>query len=181
MGILIDTLKNFFIHDVTERPIERPVLPDEQSFVYSGNAHDHTLKYMILQNDRKQVIYTSSAYDGAVHDKTIADSEAYVFPDGSIVTQDRGFQGYTPPRIRIIQPKKKPRNNELTDDERDENRFIMSFRVTIEHSIAGIKRFRIVKDRYRLKAHNIHNLTMYISVGLYNLMVHHRRWSCFIL
>jgi hypothetical protein len=43
--------------------------------------------------------------------------------------------------------KKRP----LTDDEREENAFISSFRIVAEHAIGGLKRYHIMSDVLRNK------------------------------
>jgi hypothetical protein len=55
-----------------------------------------------------------------------------------------GFQGYEPDGVITFQPKKKPRQGELTEAEKQGNRQIPSERIEIEHHIGGIKRSLIV-------------------------------------
>jgi DDE superfamily endonuclease len=51
------------------------------------------------------------------------------------------------------------------------NRFISSFRVVVEHSIAGIKRCRLVKEVLRLRKAGISDRVMEVACGLHNLRV----------
>ena len=44
-----------------------------------------------------------------------------------------------------MMPKKKPKEKELTDIEKIQNKAINSVRVVVEHAIGGIKRFRIAR------------------------------------
>jgi len=46
-------------------------------------------------------------------------------------------------------PKKQTKNNPLTQEEKRYNKEISSQRVTNEHGIGFIKRFRILSERYR--------------------------------
>jgi len=46
-------------------------------------------------------------------------------------------------------PKKRTKNNPLTQEEKCYNKEISSQRVTNEHGIGFIKRFRILSERYR--------------------------------
>jgi DDE superfamily endonuclease len=57
--------------------------------------------------------------------------------------------------------------------EKQLNRLVCSFRVVVEHSIAGIKRCRIVKEVLRLRKAGISDRVMEIACGLHNL-----RLSC---
>jgi hypothetical protein len=44
-------------------------------------------------------------------------------------------------------------------------------RVRVEHSIAGIKICRIVKDQFRNHADGLSDLVMFIACGLHNLRI----------
>ena len=45
--------------------------------------------------------------------------------------------------------KKKPKGGELTAAEKARNREISSIRIRVEHVISSVKRYRIVKDKFR--------------------------------
>jgi hypothetical protein len=90
------------------------------------------------------VRYLSETYPGRIHDKRICDIEELVFPPAINLFQDTGFQGYQPPGVTIYQPKKKPKGQELTAEEKAENKIISSIRILVEHIIAGVKRCRMV-------------------------------------
>ena len=62
------------------------------------------------------------SFEGRHHDKHIADMVGYCVPQGSTLYQDTGFQGFVLPDINIIQPKKKPRGRERTNEEKENNR-----------------------------------------------------------
>ena len=72
-----------------------------------------------------------------------------VYPKGSKLWKDTGFQGYEPDNVETYQPKKKPRGKELTLEDKGKNKFISSIRVKIEHAIGEVKIFHIVRDIYR--------------------------------
>ena len=92
-------------------------------------------------------MFLTLSYEGRIHDKRIADMAGYSPPLGSVLYQDTGFQGFRCSGVKIIQPKKKPKGRDLTLQEKAKNREISSIRIRVEHAIAGIKRFRIVKDK----------------------------------
>jgi len=60
--------------------------------------------------------------------------------------QDSGFQGFKPKNTNIIQPLKKPKGKELTDEQKQQNKDKSKIRVVVEHSIRGVKIWRIAKD-----------------------------------
>lgn len=111
----------------------------------------------------------SATYAGRVHDKRIADEAGYHLPEGSVLAQDSGFQGFTLPGVTILQPKKKPRNDTLTPEEKAENQWISHIRVLVEHSIGGVKVYRIVHDVIRHWCSDIRDQVMKVCCGLFNL------------
>jgi hypothetical protein len=113
--------------------------------------------------------FLSATYEGKAHDKRIADEAQYELPEGSVLGQDSGFQGFTLPGVIILQPKKKPPKGTLTDEEKADNRWISHIRVLVEHSIGGVKIYRIVHDVIRHWCPYIRDRVMAICCGLYNL------------
>lgn len=68
-----------------------------------------------------------------------------------------------------MMPTKKPKGKELSDDQKEVNRSISSFRVLVEHAIGGVKRCRIVKDRFRCHKFGFDDLVIELACGLHNL------------
>jgi hypothetical protein len=123
------------------------------------------------------ICFLSATYEGKANDKNLADLEGYTLPHGSCLYQDMGFQGYTCDGITIFQPKKKPRGGELTPLEKATNRAISSIRIRIEHTIGGVKRYRIVKDKIRLLKDDIRDIIMETCCGLHNFRLQYRPWN----
>ena len=65
------------------------------------------------------------------------------------VKTDTGYQGIKKFHPNSILPKKRSRKNPLTPEDREFNHEISSERVTNEHVIGFIKRYKIVSERYR--------------------------------
>lgn len=164
-----------FLIDGTERPINRPQDKEKQKTHYSGKKKKHTVKNNIITARGGKVLYLSGTYEGKKHDKKIADEEGYRFPPDSKLLQDTGFQGYKPDGVTILQPKKKPRNGELTPIEKVLNRAISSVRVEVEHQIGGVKRAQIVVQKFRNRAENFVDKVMETACGLYNLQWSYRQ------
>jgi hypothetical protein len=57
------------------------------------------------------------------------------------------------------------------------NQIFSAARVVVEHTLAGVKRCRIVKDVLRLTKAEISDCVMEIACGLHNLRVSFRRTS----
>jgi hypothetical protein len=93
--------------------------------------------------------------------------------------QDLGFVGFTLEGVQITQPHKKPRGQELTEEQKAENHAISHRRVRIEHIICSIKRCRIVKDTIRLWKDTVRDLVMAICCGLHNFRVRLHPWPAY--
>jgi hypothetical protein len=124
---------------------------------------------VLLVDATGRIWFLSATYEGKAHDKRIAEEAQYRLPQGSVLGQDSGFQGFTLPGVTILQPKKKPRNGTLSDDEKADNQWISHIRVLVEHSIGGVKVYRIVHDVIRHWCPYIRDQVMAICCGLYNL------------
>ncbi len=164
-----------FIIDGTERPINRPKDKEKQKSDYSGKKKGHTVKNNIITERGGKVVYLSRTCEGKRHDKKLADDENYRFPSGSKLLQDTGFQGYRPDGVTVIQPKKKPRGGELSQDEKIVNRAISKLRVEVEHQIGGIKRCQILVQKFRNRVENFVDEVMETACGLHNFRVAQRQ------
>ena len=122
------------------------------------------------------VEYLSPTHAGKWHDKSIADDESYRLPADSPLYQDMGFQGFTVATVTMRQPTKKPRGGELRPEQKEENRRIASEKMRIEHTICGVKRCRIVKDKIRYWQDSIRDTVMEIACGLHNFRLRYRPW-----
>jgi len=155
--------------DGTERKIQRPKDNEEQKQYYSGKKKAHTVKNNVVATlGSRQVKYLSDTYEGKKHDKKICDEEQPTFPEGSILYKDTGFQGYEPAGVKTKQPKKKPRGQELSEEDKQRNSLISKVRIIVEHVISGIKRCRILKDTFRNTKEGFADLVMEIACGLHN-------------
>jgi DDE superfamily endonuclease len=157
------------IHDATEREVPRPQDEEAQKDQYSGKKRRHTIKNAVIATMFGMVLFLSESCAGRVHDKRLA--QRYTIPEGFVLWQDCGYQGYAPEGVLIVQPTKKPKGGELTAEQVQTNRSISSVRVRVEHFIGGIKRFRIVKDECRAYANNFRDAVMATCTGLYNFKI----------
>ena len=60
----------------------------------------------IVQAQTQRVGFLSQTYAGKTHDKKIVDTEPIVYPAGTTLYKDPGFQGYEPEVAQTCQPKK---------------------------------------------------------------------------
>lgn len=162
---------NFAI-DGTGRPTQRPKDEKKQREHYSGKSHRHEKKNILINDEQRRIVYLSPTYAGSVHDKKICDLEKLELPNGSILWRDTGFQGQDfKNEVKIMQPKKKPKGEELTDDEKRENQNISRVRVIVENQICSVKVFRLVKEQYRNHKEGFDDLSMETICGLHNFKI----------
>lgn len=62
---------------------------------------------------------------------------------------DSGYQGIVTYFKNSMTPKKKSKNNPLTDQDKELNKLISSIRISVEHVNCQLKIFRILSERYR--------------------------------
>jgi DDE superfamily endonuclease len=163
-----------FVHDGTERPIQRPKDAEEQQEYYRGKKKGHTLKNLLVINEICHICFLRYTCEGKASDKSLAELAGYTLPPGSCLYQDKGFQGFVLEGIMIFHPTKKPRGGELTSPEKATNRRISSIRIRIEHTIGGVKRYRIVKDKLRLLKDGLRDIIMETCCGLHSFRLLYR-------
>ncbi len=163
-----------FIIDGTERPIRRPKERKRQEATYSGKKKRNTVKNIVLTDKRAGKIKAlGPTVEGKRHDKKLADDQRWRFPKGSQLWKDTGFQGYEPSGVNTFQPTKKPKGRELSTQQKAINAAISSVRIGIEHTLGGVKVFRIVADVYRNLRSGFDDLLMHIACGLHNFRLDH--------
>jgi hypothetical protein len=163
-----------FIIDGTERPIRRPTDNTRQEATYSGKKKRNSVKNIVLSDQRTGKIKAlGPTVEGKRHDKKLADDQRWRFPKGCTLWKDTGFQGYEPSGVNTLQPTKKPKGRELSAQQKAENAAISSVRILIEHTLGGVKVFRIVADVYRNLRQGFDDLVMEIACGLHNFRLDH--------
>jgi len=61
-------------------------------------------------------------------------------------------------------------------EQKESNRQISRLRIRVEHAIAGVKRYRIVKDQVRARKDNFQDRVMETCCGLHNFRLNFRPW-----
>ncbi len=160
--------KAIILHDATEREIPRPSDEDLQKEKYSSKNKKYTTKNAVITTTLCLILYVSPTIFGGMHDKKISDTY-YTIPPNFTLWQDSGYQGYQPQGVQIIQPTKKPRGKDLSQNKSKLiNQAIFSFRVRLEHAIGSVKRLRIVKNECRLRKNNFVEKVFLTAAALHN-------------
>jgi hypothetical protein len=175
--LLKEEEKSVYCHDGTERQVARPKNSIMQKENYSGKKKTHTVKNCVIVNAECAVIFLTLTAGGRKHDKKLADEAEYILPKGSVLLQDAGFQGFSVENVSTIGPVKKQKEKELTCDEKERNRDISKTRIRIEHVISSIKRYRIVKDKFRNWVRGFADTVMEIACALHNFRLRFRPWQ----
>lgn len=128
---------------------------------------------MLISTKTKVIKYLSHCCYGKEHDFSLLKKE---FPPNQPwfknfnVKVDLGYLGivkeYECQTISI--PYKKSKNKPLTDEQKLENKKFASERIFIEHSISGLKRFRILSDRLRIHDIDLYDDILGVCAGLWN-------------
>lgn len=156
--------------DATERRIQRPKDAKRQRKLYSGKKKIHGKKNVILADEKKRILVLTQTKSARRHDKRLADKQNLFqsLPESVAAWLDTGFQGVQKLHLNTYIPVKRRKNRSLTEEEKDNNRIISSFRVIAEHAICGLKRFNCLQHPYRNKKPNTDDQFALLSAGLWN-------------
>lgn len=167
------------IFDGTEILAERPQGYENQKLKYSGKKHAHTDISLVASDMRTWIYYVSILYPGRNVDIGILKLE---FPPGEgwfrtkKTLFDLGFIGVAKiyEFMELIIGEKKPRKSEknpdpqLTGEQKELNKAVSRERIYVEHAIGGMKKFRILKNKCRLKCDDLKNKILGVCAGLWN-------------
>ena len=153
--------------DSYEQAIERPSDYKEQKKYYSGKKVNHTRKsQLIVLPNGKDIVDVVSNKPGPKSDISIFNESKKGFDSKQKFHGDKAYQGGE----SIKTPKKKPKNKELTIEEKEKNKELASERIYVEHLIRLVKVFRVVQERFRLNSRKYEKIIMTIC-GLVRLRI----------
>lgn len=114
------------------------------------------------------ILYLSPTYPGSVHDKTLCNEEQFGFSKKVLLWLDLGFYGLHLENAHLILPHKKPKNRELSAEQKTYNHWVSKIRVRVEHVIASVKQYRIVKETFRGRLYHREDTVMLVACALHN-------------
>jgi hypothetical protein len=134
-----------------------------------------------MSDKKNKIHYISKTYQGKVHDFTILKTE---FPQNQNwfakfrIWLDLSFQGiadlYQFLELTIPHKKKcvrKGESNKLSKEQIEYNKEAGKERIYVEHSIGGMKRYKILVHRCTLKSENTRNLIVGVCAALWNFTI----------
>jgi hypothetical protein len=141
--------------DGKEQRVQRPQASHEaQKPYYSGKKKAHTVKCQVAVGPDGLIESVSlSVPGGATHDLTLLRRSELLarLGAGEGAMLDRGYDGIGKdyPGVPIVIPFKARRNRPLTEEEKAYNRVVAGYRIVVEHVMAQLNRFTVLRQVYR--------------------------------
>jgi DDE superfamily endonuclease len=149
------------IIDAKEQRINKPQGEEAQRPYYSGKKKAHTIKTQVVVNPRGQIEAVSESVPGSTHDLTLLVGSGVMggLGEGEAAMTDKGYVGLERhhPDVPLVIPYKKPRGGELSDEQRAFNREVSRHRIVVEHTMAQLNRFTVLRQVFRGKRRQRHS------------------------
>jgi hypothetical protein len=131
------------------------------------------VKTLVISSAKKVIHFISHPFEGRAHDFSMLKVEFPPHMDWFAnfeVRLDLGFQGFKDDyRCLLLKiPNKKPKGGCLTEEQKAENKEFAKERIRVEHSLSGLKRFRILSDRLRMHDISQYHEIIGLCAGLWN-------------
>lgn len=153
--------------DSSEQVRERPKTYQEQKKFYSGKKKSHTLKnQLIVLPNGAEIVDVTVGKPGPSSDINLFRARQSEFAANQKFKGDKGYIG----ERQIETPHKKPKKQELTPEQKEENQQLSAQRIVVEHVIRLVKIFRVAQERFRLRPQN-YELVILTVCGLVRLRV----------
>ena len=147
--------------DATEQRVNKPQGEEAQRPYYSGKKKAHTVKTQVVVNPRGQIEAVSGSVPGSTHDLTLLVRSGVLkgLGEGEAAMMDKGYVGVDKhhPSVPVVLPHKKPRGGELSDGQRAFNREVARHRIVVEHTMAQLNRFTVLRQVFRGKQRDRHD------------------------
>jgi hypothetical protein len=149
------------IIDAKEQRINKPQGEERQKPYYSGKKKAHTVKTQVVVNTRGQIEAVSESVPGSTHDLTLLVGSGVMggLGQGEGAMTDKGYVGLDKhyPDVPLVMPYKKPRGGELSELQRGHNREVSRHRIVVEHTMAQLNRFTVLRQVFRGKRRERHS------------------------
>jgi hypothetical protein len=159
------------IIDGTERRLPRPQHRGQQKRFYSGRKKRHAVKNVLIVG-RGKVLWCSPTVPARCHDKKVAEQARLRLPQEVDLLGDSGFEGLEAGPAGVVTPWKRRKGRRLHWRHRRFNRLLAGARIAVEHTLASIKRLRILRDEFRNRRPGMIDQVMEIGCTLHNF-----RWT----
>jgi hypothetical protein len=165
--------------DAKEQRIQRPhddhdeqgQRVDRQRPYYSGKKKTHTLKTQLAVRPDGVIEAVSDSVPGSTHDLTLLRQTELMtqLDEDEAAMLDKGYDGLQNDcaLTHLVQPYKARRNHPLTDEQKAFNQIVSRYRIVVEHTIAQLNRFQVLKQVFR-HALGWHTHVARVVAGLVN-------------
>jgi hypothetical protein len=161
------------IIDSKEQRVNRPRGYDAQKPYYSGKKKAHTVKTQVVVDPCGRIESVSdSVPGGANHDLPLLCGsgvlEQLAAGEGAMV--DKGYVGLKNyyPDVPVVIPLKASRNHPLTEEQKDYNRRVARCRIVVEHTMAQLNRFTVLRQVFRGQQRGRHSQVVRVVARLVN-------------
>ncbi len=113
---------------------------------------------MIILPDGKDIVDVIAGEPGSKSDITLFRENRARFEPKQKFKGDLAYQG----EELIATPIKKPRNPELTTEQKSQNKAFSARRIFVEHRIRSVKIFRVIQERFRLNTKKYQSVVLTI-------------------
>jgi IS5 family transposase len=139
--------------DAKEQGYRRPAGWGNQEPFYSGKKRRHTVKNQVVCTPSGRIGAVSPTVPGRTSDLTLLrlDRTLDRLPAGAGVMTDKGYVGVRADAggRPVVIPTRATKNHPLTDDQKFGNRCINRERVVVEHVMAQLNRFQVLRQTFR--------------------------------
>jgi hypothetical protein len=161
-----------YIIDAKEQRLNKPRGEEAQKPYYSGKKKAHTVKTQVVVNPRGQIESVSESVPGSTHDLTLLVQSGVLdrLGEGEGGMMDKGYVGVEKHRegVPLVLPYKKPRGGELNGEQRGHNREVARHRIVVEHTMAQLNRFTVLRQVFRGKQRERHGGVTRVVAKLVN-------------
>jgi hypothetical protein len=141
------------IIDGKEQPFQRPQGWEQQKPFYSGKKKRHTVKNQVTCTPEGRIGGVSTSVPGSTHDLTMMRGDGVLdrLAEGEGAMGDKAYTGAGDdrPGVPLVVPTKATRGHPLTEEQKAANRVISGYRVVIEHVMAQLNRFQVLRQVFR--------------------------------
>jgi hypothetical protein len=163
---------NNILADATEQSILRPQDERRRKPYHSGKQRDFTEKTQIATTRKGFIVHVSRSVGGRMHDYKLFRRSGLPekIPKGTRLYGDAAYGGARKdyPHLSVVVPHRRSKKHQvLTRVEKRFNKTQRRVRIRVEHTIAQLKKYRILNHTYRHSLHN-YNTTFRFVANLLN-------------
>ena len=159
--------------DSKEQRVNRPTGHEAQKPYYSGKKKAHTVKTQVVVDPCGRIEAVSgSVPGGANHDLPLLCGSGILeqLAPGEAAMVDKGYVGLRNyyPEVPVVIPFKARRNHPLTEEQKAYNRRVARCRVVVEHTMAQLNRFTVLRQVFRGQQRGRHSQVIRVVAKLVN-------------